>query len=323
VTDKKIITVLGATGQQGGGLVRAILDDPDGPFAVRAITRDAGSAKAKDLAARGAEVAEADLDDEASLRAAFTGAYGAFVVTNFWQQLAPEAEATRSRARRERDQAENAARAAKAAALKHVVWSTLEDTRPYLAHLDSDLPSLDDGYKVSHFDAKAEGNAYFIAQGVPTTFLETALYYEGLQNWLPQRDQDGRLVLSIPMSDGILALVASEDIGRTAYGIFQAGPRFIGRTVGLAGAHTTGQQLAASFAKVLGEEVVYQPITHEQLRTSGAPLADEVANMFQFYAENSDAFIGNRDLDQIRKLNPRLRSLDDWMTENRDLLESH
>jgi hypothetical protein len=96
--------------------------------------------------------------------------------------------------------------------------------------------------------------------------------------------------------------------------IFRAGPRFIGRTVGLAGAHATGQQLATLFANVLGEEVVYRPITLEQLRTSGAPLADEVANMFQFYVEAADAFVGNRDLDQIRKINPRLRSLDDWTT---------
>ena len=69
--DKKIIAIVGATGAQGGGLARAILDDPDGGFAVRAITRNVGSDKAKALAARGAEVVAADLDDEASLERAF------------------------------------------------------------------------------------------------------------------------------------------------------------------------------------------------------------------------------------------------------------
>ena len=82
--DKKIIAVVGATGAQGGGLVRAILDDPDGGFAARAITRDVNSDKAKALAARGVEVVAADSDDAASLERALQGAYGAYFVTNFW-----------------------------------------------------------------------------------------------------------------------------------------------------------------------------------------------------------------------------------------------
>jgi uncharacterized protein YbjT (DUF2867 family) len=314
VTDKKIIAVVGATGSQGGGLVRAILGDPDQAFAVRAITRDATSATA--LAVAGAEVVEADLDDEASLRAAFRGAFGAFVVTNFLEQLTPEEEAARSRSRREREQAQNAARAAKAAGLKHVVWSTLVDTRPQFAYRGSTVPTIEGDFKVPPFDGKAEANEFFTSSGVPTTFLETTLYYELLPQWAPQRDHDGRLALSIPMGDSVLALVAAEDIGRTAYGIFRAGPRFLGRTVSLAGAHVTGEQLAAAFSESLGETVVYRPMTHDQLRTSGAPLADVLANLFQFFTEADDAFVGNQDLDLIRTLNPRLTSLSDWLAAN-------
>jgi uncharacterized protein YbjT (DUF2867 family) len=318
-TDKKIIAVVGATGSQGGGLARAILDDPEGPFALRAITRHADSPKAKELAARGAEVVEADLDDEPSVRRAFDGAYGAFVVTNFWAQLTPEQEAARSRAQMELEQATTAARAAKDAGLKHVVWSTLEDTRPHFEHLGSDLPTLDGGYKVPHFDAKGEANASFIEQGVPTTFLETTFYYESLlQGQGPHRDQNGELVLTNPMADSLMALVAAEDIGRTAYGIFLAGPRFIGRTVGLAGAHYTGEGLATLFTKVLGEKVVYRPLTHDQMRAAGFPGADEVGNMYQFYAEAADSFVGNRDIALIRTINPRLKSLQEWLTEHRD-----
>jgi uncharacterized protein YbjT (DUF2867 family) len=317
VSDKKIIAVLGSTGSQGGGLVRAILDDPDGPFAVRAITRNAGSAKAQEYAARGAEVVEADLDDEASIRAAFTGAYGAYVVTSFWDQL-PESE-TRTRSQREKDQARNAARAAKAAGLKHVVWSTLEDTRPHFEHLGSDLPVLEDGYKVPHFDVKGEANAYFLELGVPTTFLETTFYYESfLMGQGPQRDQGGRLVLSLPLADTAFAMVAAEDIGRTAYGIFKAGSRFIGRTVGLAGAHATGEELAEIFTRVLGEKVYYAPITFDQMRAAEWDLAREIGNMFQFYSEAADTFIGNRDLDLVRSINPRLKPLEQWLTEHRD-----
>src|SRR4051812_44158433 len=90
--EKKIIAVVGATGAQGGGLVRAIMNDPSGGFTARAITRDINSEKAKALKALGAEVVNGDVDDEASLKRAFTGAYGAFCVTFFWAHLSPEKE---------------------------------------------------------------------------------------------------------------------------------------------------------------------------------------------------------------------------------------
>ena len=120
MADKKIIAVVGATGAQGGGLVRAIMSDPNSEFTARAITRDPSSDGAKALAALGAEVVAADIDDEASVRSAFEGAYGAFCVTFFWAHFSPETEQA---------EAGNMARAAKTAGLKHVIWSTLEDTR--------------------------------------------------------------------------------------------------------------------------------------------------------------------------------------------------
>ncbi|MEO7454713.1 MAG: NmrA family NAD(P)-binding protein, partial [Gemmatimonadaceae bacterium] len=92
MADRKIIAVVGATGAQGGGLVRAILADPSGGFSVRAITRDVNSDKAKALAAAGAEVVAADVDDEASMTKAFAGAYGAYCVTFFWDHYSPEKE---------------------------------------------------------------------------------------------------------------------------------------------------------------------------------------------------------------------------------------
>jgi uncharacterized protein YbjT (DUF2867 family) len=140
------------------------------------------------------------------------------------------------------DQAANAARAAKAAGLRHVVWSTLEDTRPHFTHLGSTSPNIEGDYKVPHFDAKADANALFTAQGVPTTFLETAFYYEAfLVGQGPHRDPSGRSALPLPIGDSVMALVTAEDIGRTAYGIFKAGARLVGRTVGLAGAHADGK----------------------------------------------------------------------------------
>ena len=206
MTEKKLIAVVGATGAQGGGLVRAILDDPSTEFAVRALTRNPQSAKAQELAAAGAEVVEADLDDEASVRAAFDGAYGAFVVTNYWVDRTPEEEAARTRAEMELAQAETAAKAAHDAGVEHVIWSTLEDTRPFFADRD-DVPSLDDGrYKVPHFDAKGEANELFTKYGVPTTFLQTTFYFEAFISAMAPARRRGRQARDHP-ADGRPAAV--------------------------------------------------------------------------------------------------------------------
>src|SRR5690349_20511958 len=165
----KIIAVVGATGAQGGGLVRAILADPAAGFKVRALTRKVSGDKADALRALGAEVVEADLDDAASLTKAFAGCYGAYCVTNYWEHFKPEKELS---------QAGNMAQAAKAARLQHVVWSTLEDTRIRVPLSDARMPTLMGKYKVPHFDAKGEADAVFAAAGVPTTYLLTSFYWE-------------------------------------------------------------------------------------------------------------------------------------------------
>src|SRR6266480_2833817 len=166
MADKKIIAVLGSTGSQGGGLVHAILDDPNGGFAARAITRDPSKDKAKALAAKGAEVVKGDLDDVESLKKAFAGAYAVYGVTNFWEHFSGE---------KEKQQAKNIADAAKAAGVKHVIWSTLEDTRKLMAADDKRMPMLQEKYRVPPFDAKAEPTAYF--QGAPTSSLVTSFYW--------------------------------------------------------------------------------------------------------------------------------------------------
>lgn len=142
---RKIIAVVGATGAQGGGLVRAILNDPEGAFAARALTRNPDSDKARALAALGAEVVAADVGDERSLRRAFDGAHGAFCVTFFWDHFSPEKELAHAAAM---------ARAARGAGLEHVIWSTLEDTRRWVPLDDPRMPTLMGKYKVPHFDSK-------------------------------------------------------------------------------------------------------------------------------------------------------------------------
>ncbi|MEZ0334863.1 MAG: NmrA family NAD(P)-binding protein, partial [Gemmatimonadales bacterium] len=211
MADKKIIAVVGATGAQGGGLVRAILADPKGEFAARALTRDPGADMAKALAAAGAEVVAADLDDRASLERAFKGAYGAFCLTNFWEHFSAEKEVA---------QAENLARAAKAAGVRHVIWSTLEDTRRWVPLADDRMPTLHGRYKVPHFDGKGEADAKFREAGLPVTLLLTSFYWENFISFGagPKRGPDGKLALTLPLGDAKLPGIGVEDIGKSAYG---------------------------------------------------------------------------------------------------------
>ncbi|MGW7680175.1 NmrA/HSCARG family protein [Kribbella sp. NPDC054772] len=319
---KKLIAVVGATGSQGGGLVRAILADPAGEFAVRALTRNPSSGPARDLAAAGAEVVAADLDDEASVRSAFEGAYGAFVVTNYWTPLTPEQEAVRTRAEMELAQAETAARAARDAGVLHLVWSTLEDTRRFFAGRD-DVPSLDDGrYKVPHFDAKGEADELFPKYGVPTTFLRTTFYFDAFLDALaPTRNPDGQLTITLPIADQRLAGIASEDIGRTALAILKR-PDLIGQTISIAGEHLTGEQYAEALTTALGEQVTHHSPTWPEYRTYPFPLATEMSNMFQYYTENHDAFTGARDLQKARNLNPALQSFAAWLDNHKEDLKA-
>jgi uncharacterized protein YbjT (DUF2867 family) len=312
VPEKKVIAVVGATGAQGGGLVDAILADEGGLLTVRAITRDAGSPRARALADRGAAVVEADLDDVATVRRAFTGAYGAYVVTNYLESRSP---------RRELAQAANAARAAKDTELRHVIWSTLEDTRIQLPLTDPRFPVLEGTYTVPHFDAKAEADRFFVDLGVPTTLLRTTFYWDGfLQGLAPRRDENGDLVLILPMGDSALAGIAAEDIGHVALAILARGGEFIGATVSIAGEHLTGAQLATEFADLYGEPVAYRPLTHDQFRALDIPAAAEMGNMFQYYTEAADDFTGARDLDFVRDLYPGLQTFHEWLSRHRAAL---
>jgi len=202
MSGSKIIAVVGATGAQGGGLVRSILADRDGPYAVRAITRDPGSDAARALADAGAEVVAADLTDPASVRRAFEGAYGAYCVTFFWAHMSPE---------REHEEARTMANAARDASLEHVVWSTLEDSRRFIPLDDPRMPTLMGRYKVPHFDAKGEADQLFRDAGVPTTFLLTSFYWDNLIHFgmAPRRAADGVLEFALPMGDRRLPGIAA------------------------------------------------------------------------------------------------------------------
>ena len=311
MAEKKIIAVLGATGAQGGGLVRAILSDPNGGFAARAITRDVNSDKAKELAKLGAEVVAADVDDAESLERAFQGAYGAFCVTFYWAHFSPEKELA---------QATAMAHAAKHADNQHVIWSSLEDTRKWVPLSDHRMPTLMGKYKVPHFDAKGEADPVFIGLVLPVTILLASFYWDNFIYFGmgPKRGPDGKLAITLPMGGKKLAGIAAEDIGKCALGIFKNGREYIGKTVGIAGEHLTGVQMAATLTRALGQEVRYNDVPPDVYRGFGFPGAEDLGNMFQFYRDFEEYFCGARNLETSRALNPSLRTFEAWLAENKN-----
>lgn len=308
MANKKIITVFGATGAQGGGLAHAILNDPDSEYAVRAITRDPNSEKAKGLAEKGAEVVAVDIDDAVGLKRALAGAYGAYFVTFFWAHMSVEKEMAQAKAM---------AGAAKEAGLKHAIWSTLEDTREYIPLDDNRMPTLMGKYKVPHFDGKGESNKFFTQAGVPTTFLLTSFYYDNFIYFGmgPKKGEDGTLSITLPMGERKLAMIAADDIGKCAYGIFKKGEEMAGKTVGIAGAHLSGGEMAQALSKTVGQKVKYNSIPPAVFRSFGFPGADDLGNMFQFNHDFADDFTGKRDITNSKQLNRDLKSFEEWLQE--------
>jgi uncharacterized protein YbjT (DUF2867 family) len=310
MAEKRIIAVAGATGAQGGGLVRAIQSDPSGGFAARALTRDANSDKAKALATLGAEVVAADVDDIESLKKAFDGAYGAYCVTFFWAHFSPEKELA---------QATAMAQAAKHAGLKHVIWSSLEDTRKWVPLSDNRMPTLMGKYKVPHLDSKGEADEVFIGLGLPVTILLTSFYWDNFIYFGsgPKKGPDGKLALTFPLDDKKMPGIASEDIGKCAYGIFKRGSEFIGKTVGIAGEHLTGAEMAAALSKALAQEVRYNAVPPDVYRGFGFPGAEDLGNMFQFKRDFEQYYCGARNPEFARSLNPALQNFEAWLAQNK------
>ena len=309
MAQRNVIAVMGATGAQGGGLVRAIQADREGRFVARAVTRKPGSEKAQALARLGVEVVAGDADDPPSLDRAFAGATGVFCVTNFWEH---------SSAEREGAQAAAMARATRKAGVQHVIWSTLEDTREWVPLDDGRLPTLQGKYKVPHFDSKGAVDRVFAEEAAPTTYLLASFYWD---NFIffgmgPRKGPEGELVLALPLGGAKLPGIASEDVGKCAYGLFRRGTGTVGQRFGVAGDILSGPEMAAKMGRALGRSVRFDDVPFDVYRGLGFPGADDLGNMFQFQAMLGDEFLRRRDPERSRSLNPELLSFDAWLGAN-------
>lgn len=302
----KCVVVIGATGNQGGGVVRA-LSGKDG-WTVKALTRNTESDKAKALAEMpGVSVASADMDNVDQLTEAFTGAYGVFCVTNFWEHFTASKEA---------EQCKNVATAAKSAGVSHVVWSTLEHT-PSCGAGDS-IPDIQNGgqtYKVPHFDGKGLGDKAFREAEVPTTFLHTSFYWDNLIYFGmgPKKGEDGTYAITFPQGeDTLLPGIAVKDIGICAAAVFED-PSLIGQTIGVAGEKLTCGQMAEKLTAALGQEIKFNSVPADVYRSFGFPGADDLGNMFQWQMENNADFCSRRDVELSKKLNAGMLDFDGFL----------
>ena len=282
---------------------------------MRAVTRKPDSPKARALAAAGAEIVAADLDDVSSLERAMTGAHGVFGVTNFWEHFSPEKEYA---------QATNLAEAARRAEVAHVIWSTLEDTREVLPADGKRMPVLAGRYNVPHFDAKGEANKEFTSRGLPVTLLYTSFYWDNFIHFGmgPKPGPDGELAFAFDLGDAKLPAIAAADIGGVALGLFKQGRAAIGRSIGIAGEHLSGHEMAEIFTRVLGRTVRYDAVSPDTYRSFGFPGADDLGNMFQFKHDFEQRFRAPRDVEATRRLFPQLQTFEQWLRKNRDAFAS-
>jgi uncharacterized protein YbjT (DUF2867 family) len=266
---KEVVAVLGGTGQQGGGVVNALM--AAGKFAVRVASRNPASDASRALAARGVEVVKADLLDPSSLRSALKGVHGAFVVTNFWEP---------AQMPRETEIGTAAVQAAHAAGIKHLIWSTLPDTE-----------KLTGGrLKVAHFTGKARVDAVVKAAGFARhTFVMAPMYFQNLLTMMaPAPLPNGGRGWALPIDPAARVIHAGDvtEVGRAVAAAFAAGDRlpdgsYLAVCGGLYSFNDFVDTLNAQGHKLQVLQV--SPAMYDGLY----PGAPEIREMFQYFAEHT------------------------------------
>ncbi|KAG6148559.1 hypothetical protein E4U28_003979 [Claviceps purpurea] len=249
----KILTVFGATGIQGGSVIRAILADKalSREFTIRGITRDVNKPAAQALAAKGVQVVKADMSSSQEAHPAVQNAHTIFLVTNFWESMSSATEIAHGKAVTD---------AAKAAGVKHIIFSSLlhvsDASNGRLSH-------------VTHFDSKAEIETYIRASGVPSTFVQPGLYMTGLFGFIRQNPEGKDKGLVWAMPEGVKAqeakmplLDAERDTGLfVRAGCGEAFPGDGGE------AHPGCYGIMAELEEVTGKKVSYMETPHDAFKT--------------------------------------------------------
>src|SRR5437867_7918863 len=264
---KQTITVVGGTGAQGGGVVDALL--ASGQYAVRAVTRNPASKAAETLEKRSVEVVKGDLLEPSSLRGAFEGACGAFVVTNFWDP---------TQMPRETEIGIAAVKEARAAGVQHLIWSTLPNAE-----------NLSGGrLKLPHFTGKARVDAAVEAAKFPRhTFVQAPFYFQNFLGMLaPQPLSNGGRGWVVPMDPAARVMHAGDvnDVGRAVAAAFAAGDELRnGSYLAVCGGEYSWNDFVSTL-NAQGHDVEVQQVPADAYDTF-FPGAAEVREMFQYFEQ--------------------------------------
>src|SRR5690348_1024621 len=252
LTTDKVVLVTGATGRQGGGVVRHLLKG----WKLRALSRKPDSAAARSLASQGLEVVQGDLEDSASLDRAARGVYGIYSVQDFWAVGA----------KREVQQGKNLADAAKKAGVEHFVYSS--------------VGGAERNSGIDHWESKWEVEKYIRRLGLPATILRPVAFME---NYYVDKVEIG--ILKGKLMDPIRAdkpyqTIATDDIGRFTALAFERPREFIGSELEIAGSELTNPEAAQVFSRVLGRPVKFQRLPMPMVRLF---LGREFYQMFRWF----------------------------------------
>jgi len=293
---KKVLVVFGATGGQGGSVVRSILGDSKlkETWTVRGITRDVSKPSAKALEELGAETVAANLNDAATLKSALKGAYAVFAVTNFWESRSADVE---------KKQGQDIADAAKEAGVQHFVWSSLLN----ITELSKGVLS-----KVSHFDSKAAVETYIRKIGIPATFFIPGFYMSNLPGGMFRQVPPNNvwtLALPIPTNTPVPLLDTVDDTGKFVKGILLNREKTLGKRIYGATDYYTVDQIAKEFKEVFpeaGKETKAVELPHEvfkgNLAKAGLPEESQEELLQNMRLMSEFGYYGGAKLDESHEI---------------------
>jgi len=289
-----IISVIGATGGQGGAVARALL--ATGLYIVRALTRNAASEAAQKLAGQGAQVVQGNLNSRADLDKLFAGAYGAFAVTNFW-----DSDIFPGDIEKEQRQGYEIVDAAVAAKVSHLVWSSLHD-----------FNAISGGrLRTIHYTGKNRVEEYARVRypHLRATFFYAGFYASNLVNFpvfSPQKQADGSLVLAFPVPRNTrLPIFDVEDSGPVVAHIFANRDAFHHKRVLCGGYYTSVEEIAVTIAKVTGKKVTFQQIAIP------AGMPEEFVDTFHVFADYG--YYNGEDISEAQRIHPKMKTLEEWL----------
>lgn len=282
----KLIAVLGATGRQGGAVVKCLLKDG---WSVRALVRDPNSPNAKALEKLGATVVICDMDNRPSLDKALKGCYGLFSVQNPWD----------CGVENEIRQGKCVADAAKAAGIKHTVYTS--------------VACADRHTGIPHFESKQQIEKHLKAISLPATVIRPVFFLENFETTMPPVDRHGTWTLCVPLSASrTMQLIAVDDIGAATAQIFDRPKEYTGKTIELAGDELSMQQIVNLWSRQSGKKMVFEELPIDQVRKK----SKELAVMWEWFHKHNFSV----DLRALKAQFPFMHSFENWLNSKHGAL---